>query len=235
MDNDAQFCGDVAFPVKSKTRFKHRNSKRKNGFISSLPSLSMSNLRKPSEMSRNYRSEKRIRINVGGKTFECYASTLQRFPHSKLAVMTHNDVTFDSQNDEYFFDRNPRMFDCILDCYRTGELHFPHCFCGPVIRSELQFWNLRETLIAPCCWKSYKFYEEEEKALEMLEKTFATTSPKIYANSPRSYEPNTLRFEWTKRRRQVLSFLEDPHSSRAAKVRFLRLVNPKWVFFRRGP
>ena len=137
-------------------------------------------------------------------------------------VEERNDVSFDVQDDEYFFDRSSKMFDSILDCYRTGELHFPHCFCGPVVRGELEFWGLHETLIAPCCWKSFKFYEEEEKALEMLEKTFATETTKI-ASNPHNHQPNTLRYEWTRWRRQVLSFLEDPHSSRAAKVSWLLL------------
>ena len=220
MDNDASsLCGGVTFVARKTSRLtsqKRRSSNRKTGSLvtseQEATALGFKN------MSRS-NSEPRISINVGGKLFQSYASTLQRFPRSRLAILTRNDVSFDVQDDEYFFDRSSKMFDSILDCYRTGELHFPHCFCGPVVRRELEFWGLHETLIAPCCWKSFKFYEEEEKALEMLEKTFATETTKI-ASNPHNHQPNTLRYEWTRWRRQVLSFLEDPHSSRAAKVSY---------------
>lgn len=86
----------------------------------------------------------RVTINVGGQRFVTYKSTLQNIPKTKLSRLNEQDPSFDPVNNEYFFDRNPRFFESILDFYRTGTLHFMHCLCGPAIKQELDFWHLDE-------------------------------------------------------------------------------------------
>ena len=83
-------------------------------------------------------------INVGGQRFTTLKSTLQNIPNTRLSRLSEQGVFFDRTNKEYFFDRNPRCFESILDFYRTGNLHFMHGLCGPSIKQELEFWQINE-------------------------------------------------------------------------------------------
>ena len=72
-------------------------------------------------------SHDKIIINVGGQRHETLWVTLAKYPLSRLGALT----SCDTEHDEVFFDRNPKLFPHILDFYRTGCLHFPHNICGP--------------------------------------------------------------------------------------------------------
>ena len=86
----------------------------------------------------------KVTVNVGGQRFTTLKSTLRNVSHTRLSSLSEQDMFFDRKNNEYFFDRNPRCFESILDFYRTGNLHFMHCLCGPSIKQELDFWQINE-------------------------------------------------------------------------------------------
>ena len=155
----------------------------------------------------------KVIISVGGQRFVTLASTLHRIPGTRLSLLTKSDPSYDPFCGEYFFDRNPKLFGYILDFYRMGELHFPHTQCGPILKLELEYWQIPEEYIAPCCWKTYTQYDEERKTLQILEETF---------NGPRKQleEQHALHvLSGCKKWRQDLwVFLEDPTSSKAAQV-----------------
>lgn len=150
-----------------------------------------------------------------------YQSTLLNLPGTKLAKLDRTDQSYDRVNNEYFFDRSPKMFEHILNYYRHGELHFPHCYCGPSIDNELHFWGLDENCISACCWRAYSAYEDEKKTVMELSKTLGEPSLVLnkeesgmsskgsHANSEKLN--NSLRF-------RVWRFLEKPQSSKQAKV-----------------
>ena len=98
---------------------------------------------------------KRITFNVGGKLFEVYSGTLKRFPDSKLAKLTEKSDSFDCDIGEHFFDRNPTVFEAVLEACRTGELHIPRELCGPMVKRELEFWEISPAYLSPCCWKIF--------------------------------------------------------------------------------
>ena len=100
-------------------------------------------------------ADKRIQLNVGGKVFECYSNTLKRFPESILANLDEKSKAFHSESNGYFFDRNPVVFDAILEACRTGELHMPRDICNSTLQRELEFWNISPSYLSPCCWKSF--------------------------------------------------------------------------------
>lgn len=85
--------------------------------------------------------DERVVLNVGGARYEVLQSTLTRYPHTLLGTLFNVDnpnrmqpdkkgivrvrvflVIFNIHNStgEYFFDRNPQIFDMILNFYRTG-------------------------------------------------------------------------------------------------------------------
>lgn len=96
-----------------------------------------------------------VRINVGGKIFVTTRTTLEKVPDTRLSHLSDMDLNYNKEKREWFFDRNPDLFNNILDFYRCDELHFPHNFCGPSIKKELMYWKIHEGDISPCCWNRY--------------------------------------------------------------------------------
>lgn len=97
----------------------------------------------------------RIKINVGGRVFETYVSTLRKYPHTLLGTMLHprnahmlggrGKVGPDGKpapDLELFFDRNPRMFEVILDFYRTSAIHRPPDVSWEMLQEELSFFQI---------------------------------------------------------------------------------------------
>ncbi|XP_072275356.1 voltage-gated potassium channel KCNC1-like [Pyxicephalus adspersus] len=101
-------------------------------------------------------SSKHVVINVGGVRFETYASTLLAFPGTKLASLAEINPdeasNYDPRHNEFFFDRNPKVFGYILDYYRTKHLHCSDNICRAVLLEELTFWELSSTQLSHCCW-----------------------------------------------------------------------------------
>ena len=111
---------------------------------------------KPEADCSNYNVDHdRIKFNVGGKVFECFSSTLKRYPNSKLANLDKSSEDYFSELGEYFFDRNPIIFEAVLEACRTGELHMPRETCHSTLTRELEFWNISPGCLSPCCWKSF--------------------------------------------------------------------------------
>ena len=97
----------------------------------------------------------KVKFNVGGKTFESYTSTLNRFPNSKLAKLNKSMDSYCLEHGGYFFDRNPKIFAAILEACRTGELHVPRNTCHSSLKREFEFWEISPGHLQPCCWKTF--------------------------------------------------------------------------------
>jgi hypothetical protein len=79
-----------------------------------------------------------VSIQVGGRTFACRLSTLSKHPDALLwKAYTFNNTHFDL----LFWDRNARVFECLLDFYRTNRLNLPPDMDLATIREELGFWG----------------------------------------------------------------------------------------------
>ena len=155
-----------------------------------------------------------VTINVGGARFVTSRSTLERIPGTRLSNLQRTDRNFNPATNEWFFDRNPALFNFLLDYYRSNELHFPHNFCGPSIRKELIFWKIDESEISTCCWNRYREFEQEKKIFERIEKAFDSGS--AYQNLFDDDMANAS--QWYLWKRRIYLFLEEPMSSRAAQV-----------------
>ena len=96
-----------------------------------------------------------IKVIIRGHNFEVAKSSLRRAPQSKLTrIICGNksaDDTSSSTPSVPRFNRNPYVFNSILDYYSMGELHLPDGLCGRVIKQELEFWELGSHLVMPCC------------------------------------------------------------------------------------
>ena len=164
----------------------------------------------------------RIIINVGGKRHETYASTLQTIPDTRLAWIAESFLA-NNNRQEYFFDRNPKIFGIILNYYRTGQLHAPRDFCGPLFEAELAFWGIEEREMEACCWPYYTQHRDAEKNLkDFVGPEFEDTDDEDDELSPdlesSSFRQVTSLSCWTIYKPKVWAVLDDAHSSTKAKV-----------------
>ena len=150
-----------------------------------------------------------IKINVGGRLFITKERTLQRHPGTKLANIRDTCDFFDKSRKEYYFDRNPLIFQSILDYYRTGKLHFGTNVCADQIREALEFWEIPSSNMGPCCWKHFCKVYSDLKTVAIIEEHFL--------------KPRNSSLGWTsssaaRLKDRVWDILEHPKTSKLAMV-----------------
>lgn len=171
--------------------------------------------------------DNRVIINVGGIRYETFRTTLRNVPDTRLSWITETNSQssdYDPVTGEYFFDRHPGIFLMILNYYRTGKLHAPSELCGPIFEEELEFWGIDEKQIEPCCWMNYISHKEAQKTLieldgkdhdDQLDEEDVENVARIFGIE--EAEPRNVPF-WERFQPKIWSALEDPYSSRVAKV-----------------
>lgn len=83
----------------------------------------------------------KVTLNVGGKLFTTYRSTIMKYPNTILGgFFSNEDLAKADEKGEYFWDRNGTLFEFILDFYRTGEVIYPTIVSKEVFDKELDFW-----------------------------------------------------------------------------------------------
>ncbi|CAG2194682.1 KCNC1 [Mytilus edulis] len=150
----------------------------------------------------------KVIINVGGQTFVTKRSTLQRYPDTKLANISETCEHFDITTEVYYFDRNPLIFQSVLDYYRTGKLHFLSNICVEQIRDELQFWEISTSDLGPCCWKYFYTVDSDLKTCNVIDKHFFQRQCFLYSSKS----------SLTNVKSKILNVLENPRSSTFALV-----------------
>ncbi|CAF1656835.1 unnamed protein product, partial [Adineta ricciae] len=106
------------------------------------------------------RCDEKIIINVSGRRFECWRSTLEKYPDSLLGS-NEKEFFYDEDTREYFFDRDPDVFRVILNFYRTGKLHYPKHECIAAYDEELAFFGILPDIIGDCCYEDYRDRKRE--------------------------------------------------------------------------
>lgn len=102
---------------------------------------------------RTERADKRVTINVSGRRFCTWDSTLKKYPDTLLGSEAIK-LYFDNDKKEYFLDRDPHMFRYILNFYRDGKLHLSSEDCFGAFHEELLFYGINIDSINDCCWES---------------------------------------------------------------------------------
>jgi len=119
---------------------------------------------------------KRVVINVGGFKHEVLWQTLNRFPETKLGRLKKNLNTeylnnlcddFDAEKLEFFYDRDPTLFNSILNYYREGKLHIIDNMCPNLLQSELDYWEIDEPEMDLYCEE--KFYHKQQVIIELVD------------------------------------------------------------------
>jgi hypothetical protein len=87
----------------------------------------------------------KVRLNVGGRTFETAKSNLLRFDSTYFQAMLSSGFWQpDSGSGAYFIDASPRYFDHVMDLLRGEALMLDGCTRGEAvkIRSLLEYFHL---------------------------------------------------------------------------------------------
>lgn len=107
--------------------------------------------------------DKKVVINARGIKFKVYIQNFDKYPRTRLGKLAQKiklkDAAeinklcdeFDSNSDEYYFDRDPFVLNRILSYYTTNSLHISHSECVHFIRDELEYWQIDEYALSSCC------------------------------------------------------------------------------------
>lgn len=87
---------------------------------------------------------KHVGFNVGGKIFTTTKDTIKLIPKTFLYALSLGDIPSQVDKDgNYTIDRNPLMFDKILDVYRIGYAILPYdIYEKELFMEELKFYQL---------------------------------------------------------------------------------------------
>lgn len=149
------------------------------------------------------REDEKFIINVSGRRFETWRSTVEKYPDTLLGS-SERDFFYDEQTREHFFDRDPDIFRHILNYYRTGKLHYPKHECLMAYDEELAFFGIIPDVIGDCCYEDYRD-RKRENAERMLDDRISET------NGEKEQEQRSVR-------EQMWRAFENPHTSTAALV-----------------
>ncbi|CAG2201643.1 unnamed protein product [Mytilus edulis] len=116
----------------------------------------------------------KIFLNVGGTVFTAKMSTLRKYPNTLLGSITFESDCYVNEDESFYFDRNPELFNTILDFYRNGCIHLPKHLCGWLWEAELKFWKIPLTEISECCHKTLSSYKKRQDISNMLKAVFST-------------------------------------------------------------
>ena len=133
--------------------------------------------------------EKIVTLNVSGRRFQTFESTLARFPESLLGNPERRRHYYRAESDEFFFDRHRPSFESILYFYQSkGIMARPPNIPVHIYINELIFFEVGNDVIRTL---------QEDNGLKEPE--------------TKEQEPNNWLFK------VVWQFLENPKSSRSAK------------------
>lgn len=170
-----------------------------------------------------YRMEEdEVILNVGGTVFITFLETLQKYPKTKLGSLNEDSPHFRKGSCFYFFDRNPELFNTILDFYRNDVLHFPTHICSGLWHQELRYWGLSIGSISDCCHSTYVQYFKNDKIIRNLRRALDKEDNwelRTFGTNQLASSTEVISTEFVPAFRVcVWKFLSEPRSSISAKV-----------------
>ena len=151
-------------------------------------------------------------FNIRGTRFETSTSNLKAFPGSLLAHLEDTCSSYNRETKEYFFDKDPHVFNCILNMLNHGKLHVPREICVQLLRDELIFWGIPFDTVDECCWRTFFRLDEDKEIMARL---------RDGNNLDSNYEQIKTELFPTVRQR-IWTMCDQPGSSKLAKVKFLK-------------
>lgn len=147
-----------------------------------------------------------ITVNVRGLVITLDITEVSKtFPDSLLGNKISRKTYFEDESKQYIFNRNPTVFNAILDFYNTGNLHIPNGVCTQLLTTELQFWRLSPEYLCLQCLDKYQKGQEEMGTIKILDNKF------YHMSSPPEYKTNSVKYS-------MWMLFNRPSSSKKAQV-----------------
>ncbi|XP_005867288.1 PREDICTED: potassium voltage-gated channel subfamily F member 1 [Myotis brandtii] len=152
-----------------------------------------------------------IVVNVGGVRQVLYGDLLSRYPETRLAELLtclaggYDSIfslcdDYDPGKREFYFDRDPDAFKCVLEVYYFGEVHMKKGICPICFKGEMDFWKVDLKFLDQCCRSHLR---EKREELEEIARRVQLILDDL---------------AWTRCQQRVWKFLEKPESSRPARA-----------------
>ncbi len=162
--------------------------------------------------------EKEIAVNIGGVRLVLCGDILNRYPDSRLAELVNCSTRsfdvisslcddYDPGKREFYFDRDPDSFKCIVEVYYFGEIHMKRGICPICFIKEMEFWKIDLSYLDECCKSDLT--EKEEELAEIADKV------KLILDDL-DCDSNVSRTEWWQK--FLWKLMEKPESSLPARV-----------------
>ncbi|XP_064195782.1 potassium voltage-gated channel subfamily S member 3-like [Anguilla rostrata] len=180
-----------------------------------------------------------INLNVGGFRQKVYYGTLLRFPQTRLGRLLHcrtEEAILELCDDycaaerEYYFDRNPTVFRCVLNFYRTGRIHLMEELCVFSFSQEIEYWGIKELHLGSCCGSSFQERKEylKDQDWDLSDEQQLSMDSSLEELSVLDKDLESFEGTWCSEvRRHVWLTMEDPgysHCSRAVTIASLGVV-----------
>uniref|UniRef100_A0A3P8TTM4 Potassium voltage-gated channel, delayed-rectifier, subfamily S, member 3b n=1 Tax=Amphiprion percula TaxID=161767 RepID=A0A3P8TTM4_AMPPE len=183
-------------------------------------------------LHRRGNEEDQVHLNVGGARHEVDPDTLLRFPHTRLARLLRCQSEaailelcddYSPAEREYYFDRNPRVFLCVLNFYHTGRIHMMEELCVFSFSQEIEYWGIQELHLSPCCSNWYherkEYIEDRDWDIRSDDQQQPSLDSSFEELSALDKDLAKFRGAWCGEvRSYVWLRLEDPGHSRASKI-----------------
>ena len=179
------------------------------------------------------RTKNPVRVNVNGRVFILSRSTCIRIPilqrlltqrkileKRRKTISTQSFDNMEKIQDELFFERNPIVFAAIIDYVQNSELHAPPHVCPKLFARDLSFWGFNIDEVESCCFSRVVHFLWEQVKLKtfhgfLQQKNIGSAENSSVADVHKSPEKAPGRQSV---RAKVWKILEEPFTSRAAKV-----------------
>ncbi|XP_034756512.1 potassium voltage-gated channel subfamily F member 1-like [Etheostoma cragini] len=123
--------------------------------------------------------ETEVVVNIGGVKQVLFGDVLNRYPDTRLAELvdcslkTSEEISllcddYDPDTGEFYFDRDPEAFKCIIELYCYGEIHMKRGICPICFMKEMEFWKIDSDFLDECC--KCHLQEVEDELAEIAEK-----------------------------------------------------------------
>uniref|UniRef100_A0A3B3R3E4 Voltage-gated potassium channel regulatory subunit KCNF1 n=1 Tax=Paramormyrops kingsleyae TaxID=1676925 RepID=A0A3B3R3E4_9TELE len=159
-----------------------------------------------------------IVVNIGGVRQILYGDVLNRYPETRLAELVNCSSgnvdaisslcdDYDPGKGEFYFDRDPDAFKCIVEVYYFGEIHMKRGFCPICFTKEMEFWKVDPSFLDECCKSNLN--EKEEELAEIADKV------KLILDD---LEGDPAAGRWERCQKFLWKLMEKPESSLPARI-----------------
>jgi hypothetical protein len=153
----------------------------------------------------------RVKIDVRGSVFVTQANTLNMMPGTKLSIMLRTKEYWDQDAGSFYFDRNPDVFNAVLDGYSKGKFHIPSNMCVTDFLEELDYWDIPHSMISQCCMGLIMDSNKERQASEAVQK-------ELLSGLEHYRKVIDVTTGWRAYALKMWLFLDDPNFSKFSKV-----------------